>query len=224
MIYAIGDLHLPGGMEKPMDVFGKHWEDHFSRIREDWTARVRETDVVLIPGDISWAMNLAPALEDLRSIDSLPGRKILLRGNHDYWWNSIGRLREALPPTIRAVQNDALETDGTVFCGSRGWTWDDIPENRRIYERELLRMELSLKKAKTLGGERLVVMTHFPPLNEAHEDTPMSELIASYAPSDVVYGHLHGASLKNAFNGERAGIRYHCVSCDGLGFRLKEIP
>ena len=106
-IFAIGDLHLPGGDMKPMDVFGAHWENHFERISEDWRAKVTDEDVVLIPGDISWAMQLGDALEDLRRIALLPGRKLILRGNHDYWWSSLTQLRCALPESMHAVQNDA---------------------------------------------------------------------------------------------------------------------
>ena len=121
-IYAIGDLHLPGGDDKPMEVFGTHWEGHWQKIKQDWLEKVRYEDVVLIPGDISWAMQLEHAVEDLRAVGDLPGRKIILRGNHDYWWGSITRVREALPEGMYALQNDAIELDGVVFCGSRGWT------------------------------------------------------------------------------------------------------
>ena len=227
MIYAVADLHLPGGSDKTMDVFGKKWEGHFDRIRASWTEQVTEDDAVLLPGDLSWAMRLEDALEDLREIGRLPGKKIILRGNHDYWWGSVTRLREALPEGMFALQNDAMRLGECAFCGSRGWTHpseegagDD--EDRRIYDRELIRLEMSLEKGKKLGG-RLIVMTHYPPLDEKHAHTPMSRLITAYAPSDVVYGHLHGAALKGAFNGVRDGIRYHCVSCDGTGFTVRPI-
>ena len=222
-IFAIADLHLPGGTDKTMDVFGKRWEGHFDKIRASWIEQVGERDTVLLPGDLSWAMQMDDALKDLNDIGVLPGKKIILRGNHDYWWNSIGKLRRALPANMFALQNDAVSLDGVTFCGSRGWTHPDESagddENRKIYERELIRMEMSLEQGARLGG-RMIVMTHFPPLNEKHEHTRMSRLIASYAPSDVVYGHLHGAALRGAFDGVRDGIRYRCVSCDGTGFQV----
>ena len=225
-IYAIGDLHLPGGDDKPMNVFGAHWEGHFSRIALDWRQRVREDDLVLIPGDISWAMQLQSAMPDLNAIGELPGRKVLLRGNHDYWWCGITRLRELLPQGMYAVQNDALLMDGVAVCGTRGWTLPTAADSddARIYARELMRMEMSLERAARLHARRTVVMTHYPPLGEGGAPTPVSELIARYPVSDVVYGHLHGASLRGAVNGVYDGIRYHCVSYDGLQFRLWHMP
>ncbi len=226
-IFAVADLHLPGGTNKTMDVFGKQWEGHFDRIRASWGEQVSQDDAVLLPGDLSWAMQMRDALEDLDAVGRLPGKKIILRGNHDYWWSSVTRLRQALPENMFALQNDALRMGDDVFCGSRGWTHPDESgkedaDDRKIYERELIRLEMSLEAAKRLGG-RMIVMTHYPPLNEKHEHTPMSRLISSYGPTDVVYGHLHGAALKGAFNGTRDGIRYHCVSCDGTGFTVRLI-
>ncbi len=226
-VYAIGDLHLPGGDCKPMDVFGAHWEGHFDKIRRDWKSKVGPEDVVLIPGDISWAMKMEEALADLKAIGELPGRIILLRGNHDYWWCGITKLRELLPPGMYAVQNDAMRMEDTVFCGTRGWTLPgpgSPAEDEKIYSRELQRMEMSLEKAKALGGDRLVVMCHYPPLGEGGAETRLSQLLDRYRPDDVVYGHLHGASLRGAVTGEIHGIRYHCVSCDGLNFQVYRLP
>ena len=224
-IYAIGDLHLPGGDNKPMDVFGPHWEGHFEKISLDWRERVQPEDTVLIPGDISWAMQVQEAQGDLAAIGALPGKKILLRGNHDYWWCGITRLRDMLPPGIYAVQNDAVRLEDTVFCGTRGWTLPGgAPEDEKIYSRELQRMEMSLNRAMSLRGGRLVVMCHYPPLGEGGAETRLSQLLEQYPVDDVVYGHLHGASLRGAVTGTVHGIRYHCVSCDGLGFRLYRLP
>ncbi|MBR1586239.1 MAG: metallophosphoesterase [Clostridia bacterium] len=225
-VFAIGDLHLPGGDDKPMNVFGAHWEGHFDRIRADWVSKVGDEDIVLIPGDISWAMQVEQALPDLMDIGALPGKKILLRGNHDYWWCGITRLRELLPPGMYAVQNDALLLDDIALCGTRGWT---LPtpgnaEDEKIYSRELLRMEMSLDRAKQLNGRRLIVMCHYPPLGEGGAKTRLSALLEKYMPDDVVYGHLHGPSLRGAVTGCIDGIRYHCVSCDGLGFRVYRLP
>ena len=226
-IYAIGDLHLPGGGNKPMDVFGAHWEGHFDKICADWRARVRPGDMVLIPGDISWAMQIEEALPDLQAIGRLPGNKILLRGNHDYWWCGITRLRDMLPPGMYAVQNDAMRIEDTVFCGTRGWTRPGSgspAEDEKIYSRELQRMEMSLERAQALGGKRLVVMCHYPPLGDGGAETRLSRLLRRYPVDDVVYGHLHGASLAGAATGTIDGIRYHCVSCDGLDFKLYQLP
>lgn len=222
-IFAIGDLHLPGGADKPMNVFGDRWEGHFERISQDWLSRVQSDDVVLIPGDISWAMQLQDALPDLRAIGELPGRKILLRGNHDYWWSGITRLRGVLPKDMYAIQNDALLLEGTAFCGTRGWTLPGsgtTAEDEKIYCRELQRLEMSLERAMKLHAERLVVMCHYPPLGEGGAETPVSRLLVRYPVDDVVYGHLHGPSLRSAVNGFAYGMRFHCVSCDGLQFQL----
>lgn len=224
-IFAIGDLHFPGGDNKPMDVFGAHWEGHQDKIASDWAQRVREDDLVLVPGDISWAMYFPDALPDLAMIGALPGSKVLLRGNHDYWWPGTARLREKLPLKMHAVQNDAVRIGEVVVCGTRGWTLpgaQTTKEDARIFQRELLRLEMSLDRAAALGG-RMVVMTHYPPVLEDGAPTPVSQIISRFAPEHVVYGHLHGASNKNAFGGYIDGVRYDCVACDKLGFTLFEL-
>ena len=209
-----------------MDVFGAHWENHFERIREDWLRRVEPRDVVLLPGDLTWAMRLEDALEDIRRVGELPGRKIILRGNHDYWWSAIGRVRRALPEGMYALQNDSMEIDGTLFAGSRGWTLPiaaQDEDDKRIYERERLRLEMSLRHARSLcANAPLVVMTHYPPLTESCAG--VSDLLEAYGVRACVYGHLHGAALAGAFRGPCRGVEYYQASCDGLGFRLLQIP
>lgn len=227
-LFAIGDLHLPGGTKKPMDVFGPQWENHFARISEDWRARVAPEDVVLIPGDISWAMQLQDAMEDLRAIGALPGRKILLRGNHDYWWNSLTRVRGALSEGCYALQNDSLFFDGVLFCGTRGWTCPNenafSAQDLKLYTREAGRLELSLRDGRDKHPDApLVVLLHYPPFCENLTDTHFTALAQKYGARQVVYGHLHGLSVARAFCGMRGSVRYDLVSCDALGFRLLEI-
>ncbi len=228
-IFAIGDFHLPGGLNKPMDVFGAHWEGHFDKISQDWLDRVGVDDIVLIPGDISWAMHLEAARADLEQIGRLPGSKIMIRGNHDYWWNSISRLRTLLPQGMYALQNDAMKLKGYVFCGSRGWSQpdrEDDAENSKIYQRELMRMELSLQRGRALAqaGEPLIVLIHYPPTDFSGKATPMTELFERYEVNEVFYGHLHGPANAYAFDGSLGTVNYHPVSCDGLGFKLYELP
>ena len=225
-VFAIGDLHLPGGDDKPMAVFGSQWEGHFDRVRAAWREEIREDDLVLIPGDISWAMQIERAMPDLIAVGELPGRKVILRGNHDYWWCGVSRLRDMLPEGMYALQNDALVIDGLTVCGSRGWTLPEKgdAENERIYARELIRLELSLAQGRKLGGDRMIAMTHYPPLGDRAEETAVSALMEKYGVQNVVYGHLHGVSLRGAFNGVKNGVRYDCVSCDGIGFHPKRIP
>ena len=220
-VYAIGDLHLPA-KQKPMDIFGDHWKDHFARIREDWIGRVKADDLVLLPGDLSWAMRLEDALDDLNSIGALPGTKLLLRGNHDYWWSSIGRVRRALPEGMFALQNDSMLIGGRLYAGSRGWMLpgpESTEDDLRIYNRERMRLEMSLKHARRLSETApITVMMHYPPRTE--EEPGFSDLLEAWGVSDCVYGHLHGSSIYGAVRGVRGSVRYHQVSCDGLDFKL----
>ena len=227
-VFAIGDLHLPGGQSKPMEVFGAHWENHFDKIRRDWCERVGEEDVVLVPGDICWAMQMQQALPDLEEVCALPGKKIFLRGNHDYWWSSVSRLRAVLPEGCYALQNDALVLSGVCFAGTRGWTvlapGQGNPQDQKIFRREVMRLELSLKEARRIAPELpLVVLMHFPPFSEKREPSPFTDLIAQYGVNAVVYGHLHAEGLHAGYDGEWDGVAYHLVSCDYLDFTLREL-
>lgn len=224
-VWAISDLHLPA-RQKPMDIFGPHWANHFERIRADWLERVQAEDVVLLPGDLTWAMHLEEAQEDLEQIGALPGKKLLLRGNHDYWWSSIGRVRRMLPEGSFALQNDSILLNGRLFAGSRGWVIPAEPDgdsdDARIYRRERQRLEMSLKHARARSEDAsLTVMMHYPPRSEGNAG--FADIFAAYGVEDVVYGHLHGAGLAGAISGEVDGIIYHQVSCDGLGFKLAKI-
>ena len=209
-----------------MDIFGPHWHNHFDRIREDWVQKVSEGDIVLLPGDLTWAMHLEEAQEDLDRLALLPGIKLLIRGNHDYWWSSIGRVRRALPEGCFALQNDSMEMNGILFAGSRGWLIPGDPEGEsddaRIYRRERQRLEMSLSNARAKNPDAmLIVMMHYPPRSET--DPGFSDILSRYGADHVVYGHLHGAGLAGAIHGDLDGIFYHQVSCDGLDFKLERI-
>ena len=226
-VFAIGDLHLSLSVpNKAMDVFGAHWKDHAERIKEAWQDTVEEDDLVLIPGDISWAMYLSDAIADLSFIGSLKGSKLLLRGNHDYWWQSVTKVRAALPARMYALQNDVFRFEDIAVCGTRGWT---IPESahfresadRKLFERELIRLDLSLKALPE--GIRAIGMLHFPPFSEAGEPGEFAKRFAAAGVTDVVYGHLHGASHKYLFNGPFDGVTYHAVPADYLNFIPKQI-
>lgn len=226
-IFAIADLHLSNDESKPMDIFGAQWENHFARIREDWLSKVSEEDIVLLPGDLSWEMKLEAAVSDIRRVAALPGRKVLIRGNHDYWWSSIGRVRENLPAGMYAIQNDAVTIDGYTFCGTRGWVLpgeDSDEDDERIRVRELGRLRLSVDSALRIAGDGpIICLLHYPPLLEAMRDTDVTALIEQTPIRVVVYGHLHGNALKGAFRGVHNGVNYHQVSCDGIGFKLEQI-
>ena len=226
-IFAIGDLHLSlSTPNKAMDVFGAQWRDHTARIREAWQDTVGPDDLVLIPGDISWAMYLKDAIADLSFLGELNGKKLLLRGNHDYWWQSVTKVRSVLKEGMYALQNDVFRFGDVYIAGTRGWT---VPASshfkesadRKLYERELIRLDLSLhhlpQDAPCIG------MLHFPPFSESGEPSGFSERFAAAKVQDVVYGHLHGASHRFAFTGDADGVRYHLVSADALLFVPKQI-
>ncbi len=224
-IWAISDLHLPAH-QKPMDIFGAHWQNHFEHIRANWLEQVDPEDIVLLPGDLSWAMHLEEALDDLKRIGELPGRKILIRGNHDYWWSSIGRVRRTLPEGCYALQNDSLMLENVLFAGSRGWQIPQDPngegDDARIYRRERQRLEMSLKHARSRSETApLIAMMHYPPRSET--EIGFSDIFKEFGVDQVVYGHLHGAALAGAVRGIMDGIIYHQVSCDGLDFQLRHI-
>lgn len=226
-IYAIADLHLSLTSEKPMDVFGEAWRGHAEKIERNWRAAVGEDDLVLIPGDISWAMQLSAALPDLSFIGRLPGKKILLKGNHDYWWSAIGRVRASLPQGMRAIQNDALLENGVGVCGSRGWVCPGSAnfsaEDQKIYLRELDRLSLSLGALKSLETQTKIAMMHFPPFCDRERASGFTERLEQSGIQIVVYGHLHGEANKYAFEGDKNGVLYHCVAADKLDFMPKRI-
>lgn len=208
-----------------MDIFGVQWENHWDKIQTNWRELVSENDCVLIPGDISWAMDLNDAIEDLKQIGELPGKKIIIRGNHDFWWSSISRVRRVLPSSIYALQNDSFKLNDIGFCGTRGWTApgskDYTPHDQKIFNREVNRLKLSLDSIK--GVKDIIVLLHYPPFDDKGQETEMGNLMRQYPVRHVVFGHLHGESLKGAVEGEINGIWYHLTSCDYLNFSPKII-
>lgn len=228
-LFAIGDLHLPGGDEKPMSVFGPQWDRHFFRISESWRSQVGAEDTVLIPGDISWAMRLEDAMPDLEAIGGLPGTKILIRGNHDYWWGGISRVRQALPAGMFALQQDALELEDLVVCGTRGWTipTEENPLNEqdtRIYAREIQRLRMALEAGREKNPDKpLAVMLHYPPLYQGTRQSGFTELMEQFRVRLCVYGHLHGSGIAAGFSGEQGGVRYQLTSCDSQDFQVRKI-
>lgn len=223
-VYAIGDLHFSGGANKPMDVFGTHWTEHMARIKENWEAIVQEEDYVLIPGDISWAMRLKDAEEDLACIEALPGKKICIRGNHDYWWDRPGKLNKKYEKTY-FLQNTAYPIGDICICGTRGWISPNMEwteEDARLYARELERLKLSLEAAQ--DAKEIWVMLHYPPTNHKDQVSPLMELLKHYPVTKVIYGHLHDEiSWETALKGEICGIMYHLVAADYIRFEPVQI-
>lgn len=229
-IYAISDLHLSFGSNKPMDVFGEQWKDYLSIIKADWQERVKPEDVVLVAGDISWAMRLEDTEEDFKFLGSLNGHIYMIKGNHDYWWNGISSVRKVLPENVTAIQNDAFKAGDYIICGTRGWVVPETPnagseEDKKIYAREQIRLDLTLKSAKALqkNGEKIICMMHYPPTNSAWDDSGFTKLFEEYGVQAVVYGHLHGKYVNREKVKERNGIKYYLTSCDQVGNKLVEI-
>ena len=229
-VFAVSDLHLPGNQDKPMDVFGGNWAGHFEKIKEDWCANVSEEDAVLIAGDISWAMNLSDALPDLDKLKDLPGKKVFIRGNHDYWWTGITALRASAPDdTFYFLQNDAVRIGSFVVCGSRGWICPGSAEfadgDEKIYLREGERFRLAFQSAQKLlePGDKLISMIHYPPFNGKRETSLFTDMFEENGVNCVVYGHIHRSAGGYPLVCERERIRYLLTSCDLLDFRLARV-
>ena len=232
-LYAIGDLHLAtsADVDKPMDGFGPLWADHTNRLQRNWIDTVGPEDTVIVPGDISWGLKYEEALPDLELIDSLPGSKIFIKGNHDLWWTGITKLNRSFD-TITFLQNDCIFCEGMYICGSRGWITPDNEDftvaDEKVYNRELLRMKMSLDQAaarqKDVSAPILGVM-HFPPVSKKTAFSGFQQLFMDYGVKKVIYGHVHGEEgFRKAIQGTYHGTEYHLVSLDNLRcvpFRIK---
>ncbi len=229
-LWALADLHLSLAGAKPMDVFGDAWKDHAARMAEAWDDCVGAGDTVLLPGDLSWARNLEEARPDLDWIAARPGRKILLRGNHDSWWSSLRKVQMALPPSCDPLQNDSRRLEACVIVGARGWTEPDDPiateADVAVFRRELERLRLSVLDADRRFGRAVprVAMVHYPPWFEGREPSPVVRVLAEAGVAHCVFGHVHGEDGRLVVTGERGGIRFHLVSADLVGFRPHEVP
>lgn len=232
-IFAIGDVHLSfcrpvdpqhwdsALLNKPMDVFGEEWRGHYRKIYENWVKTVSAGDLVLMPGDISWALKLNEARYDLEFLGFLPGNIICVPGNHDYWWQSLSQVRAVLPDNVRVIQNDHVQIGNLAICGSRGW-WcpgsDHFKEEDfKIYRRELIRMENSLKGIAPYVKE-IIVMIHFMPTNERHIKNEFIELFQRYDVKTVVYSHLHDGAARLRLPDRAWGIDFYLASADFINF------
>lgn len=226
MIYAIGDLHLDSSNAKPMDIFGENWENHGQRIMENWREKVTKDDLVLVPGDISWALKLEDAFYDLKEINSLPGIKVFVKGNHDYWWQSLKKMEKLNLSTLNFIQNNSYVYKNIGIFGTRGWLSRDNEnfkeEDERIFRRELHRLEFSLN---SLEGEvdKKIVMIHYPPFNIDSSPNEFVDIMKRHKVDMCIYGHLHGEGHNYVIEGNIGGIDFHCVACDFIDFKLKKI-
>lgn len=228
-IFSISDLHLSGMCDKPMDVFGVGWEGHIDKIKSDWQSKVSDDDIVLLCGDTSWGTVLEEGLFDLNALKGLKGKKVFIRGNHDYWWNGITKLRDAAPDgSFYFLQNDCVKFGNVIICGSRGWSCpgsaDYTEHDEKLYAREAERFKLCFKAVEKVreDGDLLVVMIHYPPVSPKLQDTLFSDLFRQNGVSKVVFGHIHGQSYF-PLRSVKDGIEYVLTSCDKVGFALQRI-
>jgi len=222
-VFAISDLHLSTAVEKPMNIFGANWDNHFEKVSEDWQKKATENDVVLLGGDMSWGMTIDEAAPDYELVDKLNGVKIVVKGNHDLYWNSLSKMQKRFPRFI-FLQNNAYRLQsssgaGIVLAGSRGWTVpaNETPETDvKIFKRELQRLELSLREAQKLkqDGDILIALLHYPPFDADYADTEVTKLLEAYRADFATYGHLHGKNVRGVPRIKKNGVEYILTSCD----------
>jgi len=230
-VYAIGDLHFSGSPPtKPMDKFGDNWANHREIIADYWRATVCPSDTVILCGDTSWSLELADAVQqDLTFISTLPGQKIILKGNHDYWWSSLTKMQAALENKFLFLHNTFISVGEWAICGTRGWNLPSLStfteHDEAMYAREGLRLEHSLSQAKTAGFSRFLVALHYPPLYKAEETSIFTDLCEKYRVEKCIFGHVHGkaAQALDIFQGNKNGTDYQLVAADFLDFKLKKI-
>lgn len=235
-IFALADLHLSlSNPDKSMEVFGQSWGEYIERVRDNWTETVTCSDTVLIPGDISWATYIEQAEEDFRFISELPGRKLLSRGNHDYWWTTLKKMENILRDkgfdNLFFVRTNVVDADDCLVTGTRGWmieTKESIEgsDNRKIYEREKSRIKLCIEelgKADPNHAKKHIMMIHYPPVTAKQDFTEFAEMIAEGGIDICVYGHLHGKAHKKVFEGDFEGTEFICASADYVGFKPVKI-
>ncbi len=231
-IYAIGDLHLSFETNKPMNIFGENWEHYEEKLKILWDETIKDDDVVLIPGDFSWATYLKDTLQDFDYLNKLKGKKVLIKGNHDYWWTTLKQMREFLNENnfknIDLIFNSSYECDDALIVGTRGWSFNETDNSNKMLKRELSRLELSIKDAKQKNSDKKIIcMMHYPPITqnmiEGKEKSEYLEILKKYGISDCIYGHLHGNSHTEAVEGNVEGINLKLVSSDYLKFKPMKI-
>lgn len=227
-LFVIADLHLSLGADKPMDVF-RGWHDHVQRLEQNWRSLVKPEDTVVIAGDISWAMKLEETVKDFSFIHSLPGQKLLLKGNHDYWWSTRSKIDKFFQEngwdTLHVLHNCAYRVENKVVCGTRGWLYNsETEEDRKIVSREAGRLSASITQAKALGGE-LVAFLHYPPVYDGMECRELLEILCENGIRQCYFGHIHGQyAAKKALVGSYKGVGMHLISCDYVNFTPVLVP
>ena len=221
-LYAIGDLHLCLGAPKPMDIFGGAWVGYMDKLKEGLSV-VTEEDTLVLLGDLSWSLDLANAKADFAWINEIPGRKIILKGNHDYWWSTAAKFYKFCDEhgfsNMHILNNNCYEYDGWAICGTRGWIFEEErsgQHDEKVFRRELIRLEASLKAA---GEMKKMVFLHYPPRYKGYECREILDLLEKYEVRMCYYGHLHGGSHKLAMEGPWDGVEFRLVASDYTGFK-----
>ena len=232
-IYTIGDLHLSFNENKPMSIFGENWEGYEEKVKENWTNLVKEEDLVVLPGDFSWSMYLKDTYNDFEYLNNLPGKKILLKGNHDYWWSTVNSMRNYIKENhfenIDFLYNNAYEFENKIIVGTRGWALGEDLESKKMINREVSRLELSIKNGLENYGEdkEIVAFMHYPPIIKQNiqnnEINNFIRILKQYNIKQCYYGHLHGSAIKEAVEGEYFGINFKLVSSDSVEFDLVKV-
>lgn len=243
-IYVIGDLHLSFNENKPMDIFGDNWRGHEEKIKNNWIEKVTDNDLIILPGDFSWSMKLEDTIKDFEYINNLPGKKLMLKGNHDYWWNTVTKMKKFLEDNnfknIDFIFNEGFVSENYIISGTRGWNLEEEAHDEKVLNRELARLEASiqsglrkaeheieLENSEAKAEKEIIVFMHYPPITNAKivnkEQAKFVEIMKKYNVKKCFYGHLHGISIRDAFEGEFEGIQFKLVSADALNFELYKI-
>lgn len=227
-IYAISDLHLSFNTDKPMNVFG--WNEYEEKIKEDWKSKVTDDDLVLLPGDFSWEMKLKNTYKDFEYLTQLPGKKLLLKGNHDYWWTTLKSMRAFLDEknikNIDFIYNNSYKFENNIITGTRGWNLSSgTKEDEKIKNREVIRLESSIKDAiRKFGVENnIIACMHYPPILKDNKNNEFIQILEKYNVNYCIYGHLHGKNQVNIIEGLYNNVEYKMVSCDYTNFKLIKI-
>ena len=228
-IYVIADLHLSFSQDKPMSIFGENWEGHSEKIKNNWISKVKPEDTVVLPGDFSWAMYLQDTYKDFEYLNSLPGKKLLLKGNHDYWWTTVTNMRNFLEENkfknIDFIYNNSYLVENKILTGTRGWNLLDTENSSKMIKRESIRLQLAIEDGiKKYGDDKeIIVFMHYPPISNTNKKLEFLKILKQYDIKRCYYGHLHGKSHQDAVEGIVDGIEFKLISADYLNFDVIKV-
>lgn len=228
-IYVIADLHLSFSQDKPMSIFGENWEGHSEKIKNNWISKVKPEDTAVLPGDFSWAMYLQDTYKDFEYLNSLPGKKLLLKGNHDYWWTTVTNMRNFLEENkfknIDFIYNNSYLVENKILTGTRGWNLLDTENSSKMIKRESIRLQLAIEDGiKKYGDDKeIIVFMHYPPISNTNKKSEFLKILKQYDIKRCYYGHLHGKSHQDAVEGIVDGIEFKLISADYLNFDVIKV-